>query len=99
MDVQTAGEIVEMEVQEMIEPVVVAPEPRRLLSRVCYALIPFSDRDAGWRPGIPGTAKVLNERVQDVLHWNDVHPVQRGRMAAALIEEKVRQAYHQALAP
>lgn len=107
-DVMTAGEIVLASMgvialrdtrTEIVQSSSLAGAPSRKLSQVCLDLIAHSDRDADWRPGIPGRIGVLNDRVQDVLNWHDVHPVQRGRMAAALIEEKVRQAYHQMLAP
>lgn len=48
---------------------------------------PATDRYADKRPGIPGTARDLNKRVQHLLE------LRQYGIAARLIERKVRKAY------
>lgn len=48
---------------------------------------PGSDRHATKRPGIPGTVRLLNERVQTLVG------LRKHDSAAQLIERKVRKAY------
>jgi hypothetical protein len=48
---------------------------------------PSSDRHDRGRPGIPGTLPTLNERVQGLIL------LKHYRIAARLIEKKVRKAY------